>query len=341
MTLLTSSERQMETKSSLLLNRSDIREFLALSECIDAVEKAFRRQGQGKIPSPGTLGIRTQSGSLHVKAAYLTSAKAYIVAKLNTNFPRNHERFGLPTIQGVIILYDAENGRPLAVLDSMEITVKRTAAATAVAAKYLARTNSSVATICGCGAQGSAQIRALSLTLPLTKVFAFDVDPKTSLHFAAKLSRESEIDTEPVISLADAIQSSDVVVTCTPASEFFVQKENIAAGTFIAAVGADDSHKQEIDPALISSAKVVADNLEQVCAIGETHHAIAAGLMRKEDIYAELSEIVAGRRPGRTNDDEITIFDSTGVAIEDAAAATLVYEKACAAKTTNSFEFAA
>jgi alanine dehydrogenase len=249
--------------------------------------------------------------------------------------------FGLPTIQGLIVLYDAESGRALAVLDSIEITIKRTAAATAVAAKYLARTNSSSATICGCGEQGRTQIRALLLTLPLRKVFAFDLDANASLRLAAELSREFKIDTEPVRSLPDAIQSSDVVVTCTPATKFFVQKENVAVGTFIAAVGTDDSHKQEIDPALMSSAKVVADNLEQVCAIGDTHHAIAAWLMRKEDIHAELSEIVAGRKPGRTSDDEIIIFDSTGVAIEDAAAATLVYEKACAAEIMNSFEFAA
>ena len=331
----------METKSTLLLNRTDVQKLLSLPECIDAVERAFRWQGEGKISAPGILGTRTQSGGLHVKTACLTGAKTYIAAKLNTNFPQNHASFGLPTIQGVIVLYDAENGRALAVLDSIEITIKRTAAATAVAAKYLARTNSSVATICGCGEQGHAQIRALSLTLPLTKVFAFDVDSNASLRLAAQLSREFQIDTQPVRSLPDAIQSSDVVVTCTPATEFFVQKKNIAAGTFIAAVGADDSHKQEIDPALLSSAKVVADSFEQICAIGDTHHAIVAGLMRKEGIYAELSEIVAGRKPGRTSDDEITIFDSTGVAIEDAAAATLVYEKACAAKITKSFEFAA
>jgi alanine dehydrogenase len=331
----------VETKSTLLLNRTDVQELLSLDECIAAVEKVFRRQGEGKIPPSGILGVRTQSGGLHVKTACLSGAKNYIVAKLNTNFAQNYARFGLPTIQGIIVLYDADNGRLLAVLDSIEITLKRTAAATAVAAKYLARKNSAVATICGCGGQGRAQVRALSLMLPLKKVYAFDLDPNASLRLAAELSREFQIDTQPVRSLPDAIQSSDVVVTCTPTTEFFVQKENVTAGTFIAAVGADDSHKQEIDPALLSSAKVVADSVEQVCAIGDTHHAIAAGLMRKEDLHAELSEIVADRKPGRTSDEEIAIFDSTGVPIEDAAAATLVYEKACAAKMTKSFEFAA
>lgn len=331
----------MQTESALLFNRSDVRELLSLAECIDAVEKVFRQQGEGKIAPPGILGVRTQCGGLHVKTACLSGAKNYVVAKLNTNFPQNYARFGKPTIQGVIVLYDADNGQLLAVLDSIEITTERTAAATAVAAKFLARKNSSVATICGCGAQGRAQIRALSLTLPLRKVFAFDVEPNASFRLAAELSREFQIDIEPVCSLPGAIRSSDVVVTCTPATEFFVNKNDIAAGTFIAAVGADDSHKQEIDPALISSAKVVADSLEQVCAIGDAHHSIAAGLMRKENIYADLAEVVAGRKPGRIDADEITIFDSTGVAIEDAAAATLVYEKACSRKITNSFEFAA
>src|SRR5205085_3488667 len=119
-----------------------------------------------------------------------------------------------------------------------------------------------------------------------------------------------------------------VCITCTTATEFFVRNEDVPPGMFIAAVGADDTHKQEIDPVLMASAKVVADSLDQSCTIGDTHHAIAGGLMRKENVYAELSEIVAGGKPGRTSDDEIIIFDSTGIALEDAVAAIAVYEKA-------------
>src|SRR5207237_408082 len=200
---------------------------------------------------------------------------------------------------------DAENGRSLAVLDSVDITIKRTAAASAVAAKYLARKNSSVATICGCGEQGRAQLSAIHLVLPLKKVYAFDLDERITTNFAGELSHELKIDIEPVRDLSIAIQSSDVCVTCTTAKEFFVRKKDIAPGTFIAAVGADDAHKQEIDPALIASAKVVADSLDQSCAIGDTHHAIAQGLMRKEDVDAELGEILAGKTSERTTDDEL------------------------------------
>jgi alanine dehydrogenase len=331
----------MQAEGTLLLRRSDVEELLSLRGCIDAVEEVFRLQGQGKIPDSGILGVKAPNGGLHVKAGLLPRNQSYIVAKLNTNFPGNRTQSRLPTIQGLIAVYDAENGHPLAVLDSIDITIKRTAAASAVAAKHLARKNSSVAMICGCGEQGRAQLRALHSVLPLKKVHAFDLDDRAATNLAAELSQELKIDIEPIRDLSSAIQNSDLCVTCTFANEFFVRKEDVASGTFIAAVGADDSHKQEIDPALIASAKVVADSLEQSCSIGDTHHAIARGLMRKEDVYAELGEIVAGRKSGRTTDDEIIIFDSTGVAMEDAVAAAAVYEKARAISMGTYLEFAA
>lgn len=331
----------MQAEGALLLRRSDVEELLSLRDCIDAVEEVFRLQGHGKIPGSEILRVKAPNGGLHVKAGLLPGDRNYIVAKLNTNFPVNRRQSRLPTIQGLISVYDAENGRPLAVLDSIDITIKRTAAASAVAAKYLARKNSSVVTICGCGEQGRAQLRALHSVLPLKKVHAFDLDDRAATNLAAELSHELKIDIEPVCDLSSAIQKSDLCVTCTPANEFFVRKEDVAPGTFIAAVGADDEHKQEIDPALIASAKVIADSIEQCCTIGDTHHAIAKGLMRKEDVYAELGEIVAGKKFGRTTDDEIIIFDSTGVAIEDAVAAAAVYEKARAISIGTYFEFAA
>ena len=320
---------------------SDVTELLPLGECIKVVEELFRLQGEGKIPVSQILSVKAAAGGLHIKAGLLPGHKNYIVVKLNTNFPDNPVRLGLPTIQGLIAILDAENGSPLAVLDSIDITIKRTAAASAVAAKYLARKNSSVATICGCGKQGRAQLPALHSVLPLKKIYAFDLIELAANTLAAELSSELKIDIEPVRDFSRAIQKSDVCVTCTPAKQFFVHKEDVAPGTFIAAVGADDAHKQEIDPALIVSAKVVTDSLEQSCAIGDTHHAIAQGLVRKEYIYAELGEIVAGKKSGRTTDDEIIVFDSTGVATEDAVAAVAAYEKARTISVGTYFQFAA
>jgi alanine dehydrogenase len=331
----------MQTEGTRLLRRSDIERLLSLRDCIDAVDEIFRLQGEGKVPVPGILGVRATGGGLHVKAGLLPGNRNYFVAKLNANFPGNNGRFGLPTIQGVIVVFDAENGAPLAILDSIDITLKRTAAASAVAAKYLARKDSSIATICGCGQQGRAQLRAVLLVLPLTKIYAFDVNEHAAINLRNELSPELKIDIELVRDLAGAIQQSDVCITCTTANESFVCKEDARPGTFIAAVGADNEHKQEIDPALIASAKVVADSLEQSCAIGDVHHAIAKGLMRKEDVYAELCEIVAGQKIGRVADDEIIVFDSTGVAIEDAVAAADVYERALADGIGTDFDFAA
>jgi alanine dehydrogenase len=331
----------MKRDGTLLLKRNEVGELLTLRDCIDAVENVFRWQGEGKIPPSGILGVKASDGGLHVKAGLLPAEKSYLVVKLNTNYPANRTRFSLPTIQGLIFVCDAENGSPLAILDSIDITIKRTAAASAVAAKFLARQNSAVTTICGCGAQGRAQLRAIRSVLPLKKVYAFDVDPDSAKTFANELSRELTIDIEPVGDFAKAIQQSDLVVTCTTSTQFFVRKEDVRPGTFIAAVGADDEHKQEIDPALMASSKVVADSLDQACTIGDTHHAIAQGLMRREDAYAELGEIVAGKKPGRTGNDEIFIFDSTGVAIEDGVSAVAVYERARAAGIGSYFEFAA
>jgi alanine dehydrogenase len=326
---------------TLLLRRSEVAGLLSLKQCIDAVEEAFRFQGNGKVPASGILGVKAPNGGLHVKAGLLPHDKNYIVAKLNTNFPNNRARSDLPTIQGLILICDADNGFPLAVFDSIDITIKRTAAASAVAAKYLARKDSCVATICGCGEQGRAQLRAVHLILPLTKIYAFDVDERATTNLRNELSPELNIDIEPVRNSASGIQKSDVCITCTTANEFLVNKDDVRPGTFVAAVGADDTQKQEIDPALIASAKVVADSLEQSCAVGDTHHAIARGLMQKGDVYAELSEIIAGHKPGRTREDEIIVFDSTGIAIEDAVAAAAVYEKARAGGIGSDFAFAA
>jgi len=331
----------MQLDGMLLLCRSQVDQLLTLRDCIDAVEKVFRLQGEGIILPPGILGVKADNGGLHVKAALLPGDRSYLVAKLNTNFLGNPTRFALPTIQGVIAIFDAANGSPLALLDSIDITIKRTAAATAVAAKFLATKTSSIATICGCGAQSRAQLRAVQLVLPLKKIHVFDLNQNVARNFASELSRELKIDTEAVHDLAPPIQTSDVVITCTTATQFFVHKQDVRPGTFIAAVGADDARKQEIDPALMASAKVIADSLDQCCAIGDTHHAIAKWLMSREDVYGELSEVVAGQKPGRISDREIIVFDSTGVAIEDAVAAAAVYEKARAGNVGTYFEFAA
>jgi alanine dehydrogenase len=319
----------METEAMLFITQSEVASLLGLAECIDAVEEAFRLHAEGLSLRPGVLETLTGDGGFHIKAAGLRLAGgSYYAAKVNGNFPLNPERFGLPTIRGVVVLCDAERGRPLAVMDSMELTALRTAAATAVAAKYLARPDSKVATVCGCGLQGRVQLKALAQVLRIEKVFAFDSDGGRAERFAREMAGELGLEAEAVADLRKAAGESDVCVTCTPSRSPVLMRGDVRPGAFVAAVGADNPLKQELDPRLMASGKIVVDIPEQCAAIGDLHHALEAGAVTREDVYAELGEIITGGKPGRTSDEEIIIFDSTGTALQDAAAAAVVYEKA-------------
>jgi alanine dehydrogenase len=314
----------------LLLTRKDVSELLTLKDCVLAVEQAFRLQGEGRAPAPGVLGIHAQGGGFHIKAGTLPLSRNYFAAKANANFPGNPAR-GLPTIQGIVLLFDADNGQVLAVMDSMEITTLRTGAATAVAAKYLARKDSRTAMICGCGNQGRVQLRAISHVFPLEKVFAWDIQKDAAERFAQAIAAELGIAVTPVDDLPTALRQSDICVTCTPAKKFFIHDKDVPSAMFIAAVGADNEDKQELDPVLLGPKnKVVADVLAQCAAIGDLHHALTAGMATVSGVYGELGEIVCGKKPGRTSAEEITIFDSTGMALQDVASAAMVYERAIA-----------
>ena len=316
--------------STLVLTRSDVLALLTLPECIEAVERAFRLHAEGRTLPPGVLGVPAGGGGFHIKAAGLVGDPSYFAAKTNANFPANPRR-GLPTIQGTVLLADASNGAPLAVMDSGSITALRTGAATAVAARYLARPDSRTATVVGCGVQGEIQLAALAAVLPLEQAWVIDADAERAAGLAKRATHALGIRVEPAADLAASLGRSDVCVTCTPSRRPIVRQADVRAGTFIAAVGADSQGKQELEPALVAAATLVVDLLEQCAEIGELQHALGAGLLTRERVHAELADVVAGRRPGRTRADEITIFDSSGTALQDVAAAVVVYEKARAA----------
>ena len=317
-----------------LLSRQDVERLLTPELCIAAVEDAFRQLAEGKVPPPGILGMHAGDGSFHVKAGFLTLERPYFAAKLNANFPANGSRHGLPTIQGAVILSDAANGVPLAIIDSISITALRTAAASAVAAKYLARQESDTVLICGCGGQATSQLAALRRVRAPRRVLAYDQDPARAAAFA------SAVGGTPTMDLAGAASESDIIVTCTTARRYFVTREMVRRGAFIAAVGADNENKQEIDPRLMAQAKVVTDVTEQASKIGDLHHAIDAGVMSREAVHAELGEIVAGRKRGRESADEIIVFDSTGTGLQDVAAAIAVYRRATAERAGSTFTLA-
>src|SRR5262245_23819232 len=293
---------------TLILSRSDVHALLTLPDCIAAVEQAFALHADGKTLGPGVLGVHVPGGGFHVKAAGLVGARRYFAAKTNANFPENPKAFGRPTIQGAVVLFDAGHGELLAVMDSGSITALRTGAATAVAAKYLARPESRVATIVGCGVQGEIQLAAIAAVLPLARARVIDVDADRARVLAARVGGTLGFPVEAVTDLQTSLHDSDVCVTCTPSRRAFVGRGDVRPGTFIAAVGADNQGKQELEPALVAGATLVVDVLEQCAEIGELQHVLAAGLLTREQVHAELADVVAGRKPGRTRGDEITIF---------------------------------
>jgi alanine dehydrogenase len=312
----------------LFLDAAAVREHLSIEECITAVERAFRLHGEGKAAQPGVLAVHAEHGTFHIKAGVLDLGRSYFAAKTNANYPGNVERYGLPTIQGVIALFDAERGTPLAILDSREITSLRTGAATAVAAEYLARADASIATICGCGVQGRTQLMAIAAVRPLTRVYAVDRNRESATRFAREMTNELGIEVVVADDLAAAARASQICVTCTSSRSVLLRAGDVSPGTFVAGVGADNPDKQELDPALLARSVVVVDILDQAATSGDLHHAIAAGVMTREQVRAELGAVVAGRVRGRIHDDEIVVFDSTGTALQDVAAAAAVYEKA-------------
>ncbi len=320
--------RPLPAGRTLVLTRRDVAALLPLDACIAAVEQAFRLHGEGKTTAPGVLGLHVQRGGFHIKAGVLELARPYFVAKTNANFPDNPGRYGLPTIQGVLVLADAELGTPLAVMDSMEITTLRTGAATAVAARYLAHPDARTATVVGCGTQGRVQLRALRAVRAVERVYACDLDAEAAARFARDMAADLGLEAQPIADVSYAARRSDVIITCTTSRAPLLGPDDVRPGTFVAAVGADNPEKHEIAPALMAASRIVVDVLEQAATMGDLHHALAAGVVTRSDVRAELGEVVAGRKPGRASPTETIVFDSTGMALQDVAAAAAVYERA-------------
>ena len=313
--------------SVVLLSSSDVDRLLDLPACITAVEAAFRSRGSGVDQPGGVLGVHLEHGGYHVKAASLGRDSRYFAAKLNANYPTN-SRAGLPTIQGLVLLSDAVTGTPLAVMESGTLTRLRTAATSAVAARHLANHGAATLAVIGCGAQAQPHIEAFSAVRPLERVTLFDDRTEVATTLARRLGDAHPFPVVVSTTLDSACTGASMIVTCTTARDPFLHAGMLAPGTFIAAVGADAPDKQEVDANLLAASALVTDETMQCAQIGELHHAIESGAMKTAQVRAELGAVVAGQRPGRLDAEEIVIFDSTGIPIEDVAAAGIIYERA-------------
>ncbi|MBA7562559.1 Delta(1)-pyrroline-2-carboxylate reductase [subsurface metagenome] len=310
----------------LILGRRQTEEFLSVGEAVVAVEHAFKLKAQGRaiMPPKLYLDMLEFGGDFRAMPAYIDGIAGL---KWVSGYPDNH-RYNLPTVMATIILCDPETGRPLVIMSGEYITNIRTGAAGGVAVKYLARSDSTVVGMIGAGIQARTQLLAIIEVLPSIKeVKVFDLRKEVSQRYAQIMAAELKINICPVETV-EAATDADIVVTTTPSREPVVKKHHIKPGTHISAIGADAKGKQELDSGLLASAKVVVDDIEQASHGGEINVPLSESQLRIEQIYGTIGEIAANLKNGRENDDEITIFDSTGLAIQDIVCAKLVYEKA-------------
>lgn len=317
--------------ATLVLTREQVAACAGAADYIRAVESAFRALAAGEVQSLPVGHVPGQGGTFHIKSASSGPVGGRVVIKINGNYPGNPRERSLPTIQGCIVLCDRANGRLLAVMDTIEITAQRTAAASAVAARHLARRDASTIAFVGCGIQARYHLESLLAlaTFPIRSVRCFDSDDSQAVRLSA-LAETHGLGAVVAASVREACHGADIVITTTPSRTPILGPEDVRPGTFIAAVGADNPFKCEIAPELMARARVVTDITTQSVAMGDLRAAIAAGVMREGDVHAELAEIVCATRPARTSDEEIFVFDSTGTAIEDLAAAVMVFERASA-----------
>jgi ornithine cyclodeaminase/alanine dehydrogenase len=308
------------------LARSDVESLaLPMTSVIDAVEGAFKEKGEGTAEMPPKPGVHPGPDAfIHAMPAYLKEARAAGL-KWVSGFPDNASR-GLPYIAGLFVLNDVETGLPLSVMDCTWITAARTGAATAVAAKYLARPESATAGILACGVQGRSNLEALSCVFSLERVHAYDIRPDAARAYAEEMSRKLDLEVVPVSDPEDAVRDMDLVVTSGPILKHptpTIPAGWLAPGSFASPVDFDSYWTRE---ALEQTDLLATDDLAQM-----SYYRTVGYFAGTPEPYADLGELVTGQRPGRTSDEQRTMSINLGLAIEDVATARILYEKAVAA----------
>ena len=316
---------------TLILCEEDVKKVLSLEEVTDTVESAFRMKGLGhaQMPPKQYLFMKKYNGDLRTMPAYLEENDSVTVKVVNSH-PENRKKHGLPTVMATIILVDPETGAPTAIMGGTWVTALRTGAAGAIAAKYLANPNPKTVGVVGAGTQARTQLMGLGYVFEsIEEVRVWDLNEKAALKCVEEMkSKHNQEFIYPVKSVRNAVQGADIIVTATPSRKPLVSADWIDDGAHINCIGADAPGKQELDPAILVESKIVVDDWSQSCHGGEINVPLAKGIITKGDIWGDICEIVAGLKQGRTSPDEITVFTSTGLAIQDAAAAKLAYKKA-------------
>ena len=306
----------------LFLSRSDVEALLDVRKLVEAMERAFSRYGRGEAFMPPKLYLDLPRHRGDFRAMPAAAGEAAGIKWVNSH-PDNPEEFGLPTVMAVLVLNDPRNGLPLAFMDATLLTKYRTAAASALASRYLARADSRSLGIIGCGAQAPPHIRALEAVFSFSDVLLTDLSQERAQQLARDFSH-----LPCRLAAIEETAQADIVCTLTPGRRRIVEKDWLRPGSHINAVGADAPGKSELDPALLSAARIFVDDWEQASHSGEISLALEEGLFQASGVVGTLAQLVTGELTGRRSPEELTLFDSTGLAIEDLAAAELVYHRA-------------
>ena len=313
---------------SLVLTGSEVMQVLDMDLALAATQEAFRAYGEGRVNMPPKAYLTLAQGDFRAMYGEIFLPGDHICGLKWVNVHPGNPARGLLTVMAKIILNDPDTGLEFADLDGTHITDYRTGAAGGVAARYLARSDATRVGLIGAGAQARTQVAAILKVRSIQEIVVFDRHREHSQTLAAELLATYGVEARAAGEVAEAVTGQDIVVTTTPSRTPVVKREWVSPGTHINAIGADAAGKQELDPAILTTAKVVVDDWAQASHSGEINVALAGGDLTPEQIYGSLGDIVAGKKPGRVAPEEITVFDSTGLIIQDLALALAVYQRA-------------
>ncbi|SOY67033.1 ornithine cyclodeaminase family protein [Cupriavidus taiwanensis] len=326
---------------TLLLTKDEVGRLISMKEVIGTVEDAYKAFSSGQVVQPGYIGIHLPAprGEIDFKVGYYKANEMISMKASSGGFLDNPTAHGVPNGMGSILLFDARSCALICVMDGSLLTGLRTGASGAVSVKALARKNSKKITTIGTGNQARMQIRAISLVMQIQEIHAWSRNAETLARFKTDIEGDFGI---PVIlggSKKAAVEQADILITATRGKGPLVEAGWVKPGTHIVAIGTDQKGKQELDPEIFRHAKIVNDSIAQCVEKGETLHPMNQKIITMEDIHGEIGEILLGRKPGRENDEEITIFDSTGMAIQDNTTAEKIYRNALANNVGTFFSF--
>ena len=320
-------------RKTLILSRTDMVGLLTPAEYNDRVEHAYRMHGESRfyMDPKGHIVLEKYPGEWEVMPSYIEEPEA-AACKWVSIREENRAKFDLPTVFSILIYTHPETGFPLAICDGSHHTVMRTGASAAVSAKYMAREDSRVLAIVGGGNMAEGSLATCNEIFPWTEVRVWSRSRETLDEFVrTQQAKYDGFEIRPSTNLEEVVRGADVVVTVTPARGAIVEDDWIDEGTHIAALGADKEGDQELDPRILQRGRVFVDDIRQCRTDGEINVPLREGLIREDDVVAEIGQVIVGKAQARTSDADVTVFDSTGIALQDSATVPLEYERALAA----------